>query len=284
MFSDTEYDGIAFPQTLLRDDSTGEIRVHGEVTKEFGDFGRSDVASSAKVFVESLGPFENEEETSIMCGWRPNETMLDYISRINGYVALRMTSGWRAHLGQTAIDRWSKMKERNPVLDRCYMTSRSSYVRRSRDSPTEGGMCVRLDHNPLEEDVDEPESPALPCDMDSLDMDDLDIAARQRILKKETTPEQNDFDTEWMFEPIPALIVDVKRDLRSTPEKSTQPRPHLREDWLKDPSHCYVSLDEFCKIRSCANMNSTIAFSIMHRVSVSMTSRLHKHARIASEL
>lgn len=47
-----------------------------------------------------------------------------------------------------------------------------------------------------------------------------------------------------MFEPVPAFMVDIKKD---TVEDKEAPWRHLeskllREDWIRDPSHAFDSL------------------------------------------
>ncbi len=58
----------------------------------------------------------------------------------------------------------------------------------------------------------------------------------------------------------------------------------LREDWLKDPSHLFESVEEFQRLRTCSNVISSIAFSMMNKVNVQVANRIHKHARINHEL
>lgn len=89
-----------------------------------------------------------------------------------------------------------------------------------------------------------------------------------------------------MFEPIPSYMVEVKQD--KLPDKEGDDRrsvrPFLREDWLKDPSALFPSMGQFAQVRSCANIVTTVAYAVWNRMSVSVISKIHKHARISSEI
>lgn len=41
--------------------------------------------------MESFGPFGKTDENAYMCGWRDNETIVDYLQRINGYILEAMS-------------------------------------------------------------------------------------------------------------------------------------------------------------------------------------------------
>lgn len=117
---------------------------------EFGEFGRQEVAECARMFVEAFGPFESSDESAFLCGWRANETMLEYLQRVNGYLSLSM----QRQALNTMVDK--------PV-DKNYLTARSSYMAREKVDLVEGGIRVRI----CQEEYD-------PVREGSLEVDDID--------------------------------------------------------------------------------------------------------------
>jgi hypothetical protein len=140
MFSPVEFDGIAFPHPVQAG--------HGDQVKDFGEFGRQELAAEAKRFLETYGPFGSEEECSYMSGWRHNETLLDYVQRINGYVMLKMSSGWR------------QRGERQKEQEASYVASRSRVVQRSLTEGQLGGLQIRLEKE-CSHDLEELETQAI---------------------------------------------------------------------------------------------------------------------------
>ena len=55
----------------------------------------------------TYGPFKSDDECSYMCGWRPNENLLDYVHRINGYLMLSMS----AHLRKRSVGEQETRRE-----------------------------------------------------------------------------------------------------------------------------------------------------------------------------
>ena len=164
MFSPIEYDGIAFPHPVKPGQS--------DAPKDFGEFGRQELAAEAKRFLETFGPFSSEEECSYMCGWRHNETLLDYVQRINGYVMLKMSSGWR--------DSDERVRERKDS-DLVYVASRSGVLQRKLTEGQLGGLQIRLEKE---------------C---SNDLEELEAQAIKRVFGQEDKLEAMRDPFMWMF-------------------------------------------------------------------------------------
>jgi len=82
-------------------------------------------------FVETYGPFGSSEEAQFMCGWRHNETLLDYVQRINGYLLLKMSEPWRQRAQYSAQD--ASVSRDEPSAARApaakpYISARSNVV------------------------------------------------------------------------------------------------------------------------------------------------------------
>ena len=85
MFTTDGFRGEALPV------SSHEIKPSASVSsQEFGEFGRHDVANAVRIYLEAFGPFDSPDDCDRVCSWRPDETVLAYLSRMSGYVMTNM--------------------------------------------------------------------------------------------------------------------------------------------------------------------------------------------------
>ncbi len=85
MFTTDGFKGTALPVPA------SEVRHNPDISSlEFGEFGRHDVSSATRIYMEAFGPFDNPDDCDRVCAWRPDETVLSYLARMNGYVIANM--------------------------------------------------------------------------------------------------------------------------------------------------------------------------------------------------
>jgi hypothetical protein len=163
-----------------------------------------------------------------------------------------------------------------------YVTARSAVVERQLTPSLVGGLHVRFDREGMS------------------DLDELEANAIKRVFEDRTIDQMDVDPNMWMFAAAPLYMVDVRQDEQSFDAKLDQEsiddsdpgvsaRSHqackfLREDWLKDPSHLFGSFEQFSSLRSCSNVMSAVVFSMMNKIGVQMSNRIHKHARINNEI
>lgn len=100
MFTTDGFRGTALPVP------TAEVRSKPDISSsEFGEFGRHDVACAVRIYLEAFGPFESPDDCDRVCAWRPDETVLAYLSRMSGYVMANMLPESMAELEHRGFGR-----------------------------------------------------------------------------------------------------------------------------------------------------------------------------------